>query len=358
MASTEVMTEAHDESKSHPMRKDLGITAQIRGALLVALLLVTSVGCQLIPEVAYEPVVHNPFPQLTRVAVAPFFNTSDEPTVDGRQFALAYFAELQSVPGFEVIPLSQVEAAIEDHAIDLSGPESARRLAQILGADAVVIGAVTDFVSYYPPQCGLEVEWWSANPCFHSIPPGYGLPWGTSEEEFIPAPLVFEAEMALARAQLKTQAPSPHREVSPPPETIPPAQPTSASQGPPHSEEAARREQPLLPTEPVLSLPANWPDARGFVPPGPSPQPPLCITTQEPVMRHTRIYNGTDSELTQALASYHFFRDDARIGGWQSYLRRSDDFIRFCCRMHISEMLSARGGAGETRVVWRWSPSR
>ena len=75
-------------------------------------------------------------------------------------------------------------------------------------------------------------------------------------------------------------------------------------------------------------------------------------------MRHTRIYNGTDSELTQALASYHFFRDDARIGGWQSYLRRSDDFIRFCCRMHISEMLSARGGAGETRVVWRWSRSR
>jgi hypothetical protein len=38
----------------------------------------------------------------------------------------------------------------------------------------------------------LGVDWYSANPGFHEIPPGYGLPWGTPEEEYIPAPLVFE----------------------------------------------------------------------------------------------------------------------------------------------------------------------
>ncbi len=54
----------------------------------------------------------------------------------------------------------------------------------------------------------------------------------------------------------------------------------------------------------------------------------------------------------------YFFQDDARFGGWQNYLLRSDDFIRFCCRMHIWEMLTARGGAGETRVVWRWKKIR
>ena len=64
------------------------------------------------------------------------------------------------------------------------------------------------------------------------------------------------------------------------------------------------------------------------------------------------------SEFTEALASYYYFRDDARFGGWQSYLQRSDDFIRFCCHMHIWEMLTARGGAGETRVVWRWPKIR
>ena len=166
-------------------------------------------GCALIfPDVSHEPVVHNPFPQLNKVAVAPFFNQSDETTVDGRKFALAYFAELQTVPGFEVVPLGVVEEAIIEHQVDLSRPGEARRLAKILGVDAVVVGSVTDYTPYYPPRCGLRVEWYAANPGFHEIPPGYGLPWGTPEEEYIPAPLVFESEFALAKAQLATQTPA------------------------------------------------------------------------------------------------------------------------------------------------------
>ena len=43
---------------------------------------------------------------------------------------------------------------------------------------------------------------------------------------------------------------------------------------------------------------------------------------------------------------------------FESYLQRSDDFIRFCCHLHITEMLAARGGAGKTRVVWRWPIGR
>ena len=67
---------------------------------------------------------------------------------------------------------------------------------------------------------------------------------------------------------------------------------------------------------------------------------------------------ATTVDFTEALASYYHFRNDARFGGWQNYLQRSDDFIRFCCHVHIAEMLSARGGAGQTRVVWRWSDCR
>ena len=75
-------------------------------------------------------------------------------------------------------------------------------------------------------------------------------------------------------------------------------------------------------------------------------------------MMHVRAYNGHDPDFTAALANYYAFRDDARFGGWQSYLQRSDDFIRFCCHKHISEMLTARGGAGKTQVAWRWPYSR
>ncbi len=75
-------------------------------------------------------------------------------------------------------------------------------------------------------------------------------------------------------------------------------------------------------------------------------------------MSLTRVYHGNDSDFTTRLANYYYFRDDARFGGWQSYLQRSEDFIRFCCHLHITELLAARGGAGKTRVVWRWPIGR
>jgi hypothetical protein len=105
-------------------------------------------------------------------------------------------------------------------------------------------------------------------------------------------------------------------------------------------------------------MPLGWPHEGSFIPPAPSAARPACIPTDSPVMTHTRIYHGHDGDFTQALATYYHFRNDARFGGWQNYLQRSDDFMRFCCHMHISEMLSARGGADQTRVVWRWPDSR
>ena len=71
---------------------------------------VLATGCSMLPEIAHQPMLHNPYPQLSKVAVAPFFNLSAEPTLDGRRVALAYYNELQSVPGFEVVPVEVVEA--------------------------------------------------------------------------------------------------------------------------------------------------------------------------------------------------------------------------------------------------------
>jgi hypothetical protein len=85
---------------------------------------------------------------------------------------------------------------------------------------------------------------------------------------------------------------------------------------------------------------------------------PPCIPNEGPVLSHTKLYRGNDADVTEALEGYVYFRDDNRFGGWRSYLSRSDDFTRFCCHMHISEMLSARGGSRKTEVVWRWPESR
>lgn len=391
--------------------------------MLAGVMLASSVGCHLW-HITHQPVVHNPFPQLSKVAVAPFFNQSQEPTVDGRKFAMAYFAELQATPGFEVVPLGVVEEAIIANRVDLSNAGEARRLAQILGVDAVVIGAVTDYSPYYPPRCGLRVEWYAANPGFHEIPPGYGLPWGTPEEEFIPPPLVFESEFALAKAQLAAQTPNcpkgpldpPRRRIlTPEPALLPPQTGDTPAENLSRENEsgddpdaggdddedifrnsddsektgAIRTAYELQTTE--EELPAGAGSGAAVLPPqGGLPMrgdtigaigahsrmrngcPPLnscescaqngerppCLPFNGPVMTHTRIYLGTDSDFTDALATYYHFRNDARFGGWENYLQRSDDLIRFCCHLHISEMLSARGGGDETRVRWEWSDCR
>ncbi len=295
-------------------------------------------GCHIVPEIAHQPMIHNPFPQLGKVAVAPFFNLSTDPSVNGREFAAAYFNELQQIPGFEVVPVGVVEQVMRENAIDLSSPADARRLAKLLDVDAVVIGAVTEFTPFYPPRCGLRVEWYAHNPCFHPVPVGYGLPWGTTEEEYIPDRLRLEAELEQAKVIAEELSPAPPVEVS----------------GTPGDQEATAAAASIKPVSANSS--ATGPLAETVLPPPGGNEP--CWPTDEPVLRHTSVYNGHDNDVVEALKSYTSFQKDDRPGEWHAYLQRSHDFIRFCCRMHLYEMLTARGGADQTRVVFRMRPSR
>ncbi|MFV2069491.1 MAG: hypothetical protein ACC645_21205, partial [Pirellulales bacterium] len=157
--------------------------------------------------------------------------------------------------------------------------------------------------------------------------------------------------------------PHPHSHPADPPAGLPPL-PGGANEeggssvqlaGADGSSSTAMPGDPLVPS---LVGSGFWPGSDSFSPPCPQPIRPPCLRSDEAVLSHTAIYNGHDNHLAEALASYYYFRNDARFGGWESYLQRSDDFIRFCCYMHITEMLSARGGAGQTRVVWEWSHDR
>jgi len=125
-------------------------------ALTISVLLpLAGSGCAIV-----EIGMRNPVVGLETVAVAPFFNLSQERTVDGREFALDYYAELQKIPGFEVLPVGVTERAMVENGITLTGPNDAVRLAQILDVDAVVVGAVTDY-DPYNPRIGLKVAWYS-----------------------------------------------------------------------------------------------------------------------------------------------------------------------------------------------------
>ena len=335
-------------------------------ALLVA-------GCAAVPDRHVLPVYHNPFPQLHRVAILPFFNQSAEATVDGDAIAQAYYNELQAIQGFEVMPVGVAKRYLEaTRARPVTGSDF-QELARLMRVDALIVGSVTDYSPYYPPRMGLSVDWYAANPGYHPIPAGYGLPWGTAEEEFIPDKLVKEAEFALAREQLKTQTPAyDERDFRAQPakhadfagktadSKIQPADHNAAladsagSATAPHAAPGAVQNSMPQNSLQQSSMPAQWPDPRGFVPLSPAPSPPALRPQYEPIISHTRLFHGQDGEFTQRLEAYYESRDDARFGGWQTYLQRPGDFVRFCCYLHVTETLAARGGAGESRVLWRW----
>lgn len=305
--------------------------ARLLAAATLGLIACAGSGCSLVPSVHLDAQIRNPFPQLHRVAVLPFANLSSDPSVNQLEVAEAYQIELQSVPGFEVMPVGVAVRQLEAlGSRDYTQASDFQQLARDLGVDAVVVGAVTDFTEYYPPRMGIATNWYAANPSFHPIPPGYGLPWGTADEEFIPERVVWEAEFALAREQLRTQTP-----------------PMPGEQTP---EEAAAIAE--LGHEP--GLPADWPDSKGFIPPGPQTTPPDARPQNRPIIEHVRQYDAAERWFTQALAERQVSRDDLRSDDWTATLHRRKEFIRFCCRLHLTETLSLRGGAQEPKTTLLW----
>ncbi len=222
--------------------------------LLVIMSCLLASGCELMPVTRYKPTLHNPFPEMSTVAVVPFFNQTGNGSFDGREFAKCFANELQRIPGFNVISNEVVENTMREHEIlRFESVDDIRYLAQLLHADAIVIGKVHDFKGYYAPHIKFETEWYSVNPYLHPIPTGYGLPWGTEHEGFIPPKLALLAEMELAAAQMKTQTPD-YEPVLSPEERRKLANPEETPEGPEQYEfrwqpgeanKEARKENPI-----------------------------------------------------------------------------------------------------------------
>jgi hypothetical protein len=67
------------------------------------------------------------------------------------------------------------------------------------------------------------------------------------------------------------------------------------------------------------NLPSGWPDARGFLPPAPSPVRPPCIKNRGPVLTLAPIFRSDNPSFTESMAEYTRYRDDDRFGRWQTY---------------------------------------
>jgi len=113
------------------------------------------------------------------------------------------------------------------------------------------------------------------------------------------------------------------------------------------------------PAKPPIRDPALAP-----LPPQPNPynvpQPiqPWQSDTHLPLMSYTRVFDGADADLVAALRDYVELNGDLRSGGWEGYLHRSDDFVRFTSYRMILEMLSLHGGEGKHRLICKFRKYR
>ena len=365
--------------------------------------------------------VTNPNPRLKTVAVVPFFNLSQEPEVDGRRFALAYYSELQKIPGFQVLPVGVAEVAMVEHQLQMNNPDDVLKLAKVLDVDAVVIGAVTDYSPYYPPRIGLQVSWYS--PHAQEFTPGVPLLVEERREKKSVLNQVFKLDRIVNHEAKKEVRYSNHLErkqtrqemkakfksykefesAECPPESQVP-EPASEPVFRGQSEEplaawpytqnqqqviqvSAQSNQGADSTSPFGQLPlkanpaVNSPTVqKSMVAPSPTPHhhpgtistttpsytkqfgefcPPTIATEigvcdpRQPFMSYTRLFDGSDAALVANLRDYLEVSGDRRSGGWEAYLHRSEDFIRFTAHLMIVEMLTLHGGQAEHQMIFK-----
>lgn len=118
---------------------------------------VMSGGCQQPPIGQLR--IANPTLGPMTVAVAPAMNVSGSPDLDVDRVGDLMAGELSFATGIEVIPVSRVLAVLSDQGRRrIESPEHALEVANLLGADALLVFAVTEYDPYDPPVVGLTAQ--------------------------------------------------------------------------------------------------------------------------------------------------------------------------------------------------------
>ncbi len=97
-------------------------------------------------------------------AVAPLANETGVSTVDVLAMADIIAHEVQNIHGIDALPVQRVLDGMR--AMDIGGidsPATARSLARVIGADAIIVGSITAYDPYRPPMLGMTLQLYHAN---------------------------------------------------------------------------------------------------------------------------------------------------------------------------------------------------
>lgn len=103
-------------------------------------------------------------PSVEVVVVAPVLNLSDRSDWDELRVTDWLASELSGFHGAAVVPVNRTLAALEVAGLRrVESPEDARALARLLGADATLVAAVTEFSPYEPVRIAWVMQWYETD---------------------------------------------------------------------------------------------------------------------------------------------------------------------------------------------------
>jgi hypothetical protein len=111
------------------------------------------------PPPPIESSISSAYPNVHTFAIAPAINLSGSRDFDQLAVSDSLFAELQQVSGLNVLPLNRTLFAMRQMGIrSIDDPAQAQRIAESLGADGLIVPAVTAYDPYNPPVIGMILQ--------------------------------------------------------------------------------------------------------------------------------------------------------------------------------------------------------
>jgi len=135
--------------------------AAIFTTLFFSFFLVAASGCASTDDLGFPQTLVAPYNTRqgdTVWAVGPMRNESGVSALDPLQISDILAATLQQTRGISVAPLNRTLGAMRALGLkQIASPADARQLAAQMGVDAIVVGTITAWDPYNPPQLGLSL---------------------------------------------------------------------------------------------------------------------------------------------------------------------------------------------------------
>ena len=137
---------------------------------LVLLAVLAASGCEFFTGEAkrhpapIEFTIQSPYDDVRTFAIAPTINLSGSRDFDPLTVSDTLYTEMQQVQNLNVLPVNKTLIAMNRLNLQsIEKPADAQKLAEALGADALIVPAVTAYDPYDPPVVGMILQMYTPN---------------------------------------------------------------------------------------------------------------------------------------------------------------------------------------------------